>query len=247
MDTILGFFQSLAVSTDAQSMLFVLTTGATVFLFALGVVLPRACDAGPGPAPAQRRWCRQCEAGGRVGRASPAAARARQPLPAAVEGQGTRQDGTAADVRRAALAERAAAVLRDQDRPRARAADRPYCRSRPGCRSGPPQKVVFLRDAGRVHRPGAAELRPRPHGRAAPEAAARRVPGCARPARRLRRGGPRPHGGDPARVGRAEVQPPRPRLGVRPRHGGNARRHRARGGAEVARGRAPASRTSAGS
>ena len=37
MDTILGFFQSLAVSANAQSALFVLTTGATVFLFALGV------------------------------------------------------------------------------------------------------------------------------------------------------------------------------------------------------------------
>jgi tight adherence protein C len=37
MDTIFGFFQSLAIGSDAQSLLFVLTTGATVFLFALGV------------------------------------------------------------------------------------------------------------------------------------------------------------------------------------------------------------------
>lgn len=37
MDTILGFFQSLAVSANAQSALFVLTTGVTVFLFALGI------------------------------------------------------------------------------------------------------------------------------------------------------------------------------------------------------------------
>jgi tight adherence protein C len=37
MDTILAFFKSLAVSSGTQSTLFVLTTGATVFLFALGV------------------------------------------------------------------------------------------------------------------------------------------------------------------------------------------------------------------
>lgn len=37
MDTILGFFQSLSVSSEAQYALFVLATGATVFLFALGV------------------------------------------------------------------------------------------------------------------------------------------------------------------------------------------------------------------
>lgn len=37
MDTILGFFQSLTVGTNAQYALFLLTTGATVFLFALGV------------------------------------------------------------------------------------------------------------------------------------------------------------------------------------------------------------------
>jgi tight adherence protein C len=37
MDTILSFFQSLTVNAGAQSALFVLTTGATVFLFALGV------------------------------------------------------------------------------------------------------------------------------------------------------------------------------------------------------------------
>jgi tight adherence protein C len=37
MDTILSFFQSLSVATDAQFALFVLATGATVFLFALGV------------------------------------------------------------------------------------------------------------------------------------------------------------------------------------------------------------------
>jgi tight adherence protein C len=37
MDTIIAFFKSLAVSSDTQSTLFVLTTGATVFLFALGV------------------------------------------------------------------------------------------------------------------------------------------------------------------------------------------------------------------
>lgn len=37
MDTILAFFQSLAVSADAQSALFVLTAGITVFLFALGI------------------------------------------------------------------------------------------------------------------------------------------------------------------------------------------------------------------
>ncbi len=37
MDTILSFFQSLTVSSNAQYALFVLATGATVFLFALGV------------------------------------------------------------------------------------------------------------------------------------------------------------------------------------------------------------------
>jgi len=37
MDNLLAFFQSLAIGNDAQSMLFVLTTGATVFLFALGI------------------------------------------------------------------------------------------------------------------------------------------------------------------------------------------------------------------
>jgi tight adherence protein C len=37
MDTLFAFFQSLAIGSDAQSALFVLTTGATVFLFALGV------------------------------------------------------------------------------------------------------------------------------------------------------------------------------------------------------------------
>ena len=37
MDTIISFFQSLAVGSDAQYALFLLTTGATVFLFALGV------------------------------------------------------------------------------------------------------------------------------------------------------------------------------------------------------------------
>jgi tight adherence protein C len=37
MDTILGFLHSLAGTTNAQSALFVLTTGITVFLFALGV------------------------------------------------------------------------------------------------------------------------------------------------------------------------------------------------------------------
>jgi tight adherence protein C len=37
MDTIIGFFQSLAISSDAQYALFLLTTGATVFLFALGI------------------------------------------------------------------------------------------------------------------------------------------------------------------------------------------------------------------
>jgi tight adherence protein C len=37
MDTIFDFFHSLAIGSDAQSALFVLTTGATVFLFALGV------------------------------------------------------------------------------------------------------------------------------------------------------------------------------------------------------------------
>ena len=37
MDTIFAFFQSLTAGSDAQSALFVLTTGATVFLFALGV------------------------------------------------------------------------------------------------------------------------------------------------------------------------------------------------------------------
>ena len=37
MDTILGFFQSLAISGSAQYALFVLATGTTVFLFALGV------------------------------------------------------------------------------------------------------------------------------------------------------------------------------------------------------------------
>ena len=37
MDIILSFFQSMTGSTHAQYMLFVLTTGATVFLFALGV------------------------------------------------------------------------------------------------------------------------------------------------------------------------------------------------------------------
>jgi tight adherence protein C len=37
MDTILSFFKSLSVSSDTQYALFVLATGATVFLFALGV------------------------------------------------------------------------------------------------------------------------------------------------------------------------------------------------------------------
>ena len=37
MDTILGFFQSMSVSSDTQHTLFLLATGATVFLFALGV------------------------------------------------------------------------------------------------------------------------------------------------------------------------------------------------------------------
>jgi tight adherence protein C len=37
MDTLLAFFQSLAISSDAQYVLFLLTTGATVFLLALGV------------------------------------------------------------------------------------------------------------------------------------------------------------------------------------------------------------------
>jgi tight adherence protein C len=37
METILSFFQSLTVSSNTQYTLFVLTTGATVFLFALGV------------------------------------------------------------------------------------------------------------------------------------------------------------------------------------------------------------------
>jgi tight adherence protein C len=37
MDTILSFFQSLSVGTDAQYALFLLATGATVFLFVLGV------------------------------------------------------------------------------------------------------------------------------------------------------------------------------------------------------------------
>lgn len=37
MDTILGFFQSMTAGTSAQYALFLLTTGATVFLFALGV------------------------------------------------------------------------------------------------------------------------------------------------------------------------------------------------------------------
>lgn len=37
MDTILSFFQSLRVSADTQYALFLLATGATVFLFALGV------------------------------------------------------------------------------------------------------------------------------------------------------------------------------------------------------------------
>jgi tight adherence protein C len=37
MDTIIGFLQSLAGTTNAQSALFALTTGITVFLFALGV------------------------------------------------------------------------------------------------------------------------------------------------------------------------------------------------------------------
>lgn len=37
MDTLLAFFQSLAISSDAQHVLFLLTTGATVFLLALGV------------------------------------------------------------------------------------------------------------------------------------------------------------------------------------------------------------------
>jgi tight adherence protein C len=37
MDAIFSFIQSLTVGSDAQSLLFVLTTGATVFLFALGV------------------------------------------------------------------------------------------------------------------------------------------------------------------------------------------------------------------
>ena len=37
MDTILGFLHSLAGTTNAQSALFVVTTGITVFLFALGV------------------------------------------------------------------------------------------------------------------------------------------------------------------------------------------------------------------
>ena len=37
MDTILGFFESLSIGVNAQSTLFVLATGATVFLFVLGV------------------------------------------------------------------------------------------------------------------------------------------------------------------------------------------------------------------
>ena len=37
MDTILGFFQSMSVSSDTQHTLFLLATGATVFLFAFGV------------------------------------------------------------------------------------------------------------------------------------------------------------------------------------------------------------------
>jgi tight adherence protein C len=37
MDTILGFFESMTAGTNAQHALFLLTTGATVFLFALGV------------------------------------------------------------------------------------------------------------------------------------------------------------------------------------------------------------------
>ncbi|MGH8241732.1 MAG: type II secretion system F family protein [Steroidobacteraceae bacterium] len=37
MDTIITFFQSLSVSSDAQYALFLVTTGATVFLLALGV------------------------------------------------------------------------------------------------------------------------------------------------------------------------------------------------------------------
>jgi len=37
MDTILGFFQSLSVSSDTQHAFFLLATGATVFLFALGI------------------------------------------------------------------------------------------------------------------------------------------------------------------------------------------------------------------
>jgi tight adherence protein C len=37
METIFAFFQSLTAGSEAQSTLFVLTTGATVFLFALGI------------------------------------------------------------------------------------------------------------------------------------------------------------------------------------------------------------------
>ena len=37
MDTILGFFQSLSIGANAQSTLFVLATGGTVFLFVLGI------------------------------------------------------------------------------------------------------------------------------------------------------------------------------------------------------------------
>ena len=216
MDTILGFFQSLAVSSRTRShALFLLATGAHGFPVRARRLLPRACDHGPGAPAPQRRWRRGIR--GHAGSWPRTSCGCSSPSTASC------------CPRRAANAARwssglSFAGLRSPNALPLFYAIKTGLALSPAAASWSvsawlPQwsavEARLLRDAGRVHRPDAAELRAGPHGRAPPEAAARWLPGCARPAGRLRRGGPRPHGGDPARRRRAEVQPPGSRRGVR--------------------------------
>ena len=199
MDTIIGFFQSLAISSDAQYALFLLTTGATVFLFALGDLLPGARGHGS-RAPAPER-----DGVGTRGRAASS--------PHASCRSSSRSAATSCR-RRAASAGRwssgscTPACARQTPCPSS-TRSRPVSRSpscwrcwwaQPGCRNGRHRKS----SSSRCSRPSSALMLPNYVLDHMVERRQKRLrdalPGCARPSRRLRRGRARIDGRDPARV-----------------------------------------------